>query len=376
MFEIDLYLKAIVDAFYEKRNQKELDHLRRATRRDLMKEFLRRLENGELDSELSELMKIFGDVDHADDLKKEIKKAGADKFRPLQDFLQERTSKPTDNVIKLLAIFIDFKPRPFDVWLEEKRTTNDETGRVGVADADPDEADIAKKKTGESAESIIAKNSFAARYEEKPLSESGADALELRGTNSGTAGRIEPVDIKKNTEQPQTNTAIAAAPPYESSRQNETNTTGRLMPGRDAPLQKVSPRKTKIFLLTSSGIALVYMIFSLYPKKDCMCWNGEKYVEVDCHNKTFPYQVIGLDRQQLSYFAKIQREDTLSMSDVGRVWYSKIDNEVEFFTQPGFHPVKLGHALKIATEHIITKYAGENARKKIQIDSPNHTASP
>lgn len=35
----------------------------------------------------------------------------------------------------------------------------------------------------------------------------------------------------------------------------------------------------------------------------------------------------------------LENKDTLSMEDIGKIWYSKIGNEVEFFTSSGNHPV-------------------------------------
>ncbi|MEJ5090425.1 hypothetical protein [Sphingobacterium faecium] len=49
--------------------------------------------------------------------------------------------------------------------------------------------------------------------------------------------------------------------------------------------------------------------------------------------------VIARDQNRLENFQKINSKDTSSMEDVGKIWYSKIANEVEFFTSPGNHPV-------------------------------------
>ena len=67
--------------------------------------------------------------------------------------------------------------------------------------------------------------------------------------------------------------------------------------------------------------------------------------------------VIPLDRDRLENFQKIQRLDTLNLEDVNKVWYSKVNNEVEFFTAPGLHPEHQERGLKLATKYIIEKYA-------------------
>ena len=115
-----------------------------------------------------------------------------------------------------------------------------------------------------------------------------------------------------------------------------------------------------------SGVALLVLailttVHFLTPE-ECMCWNGEKYIEVDCQSKTQSYQVIGLDKNKLEGFVKITRPDTLGPKDVGRVWYSKINHEVEFFTGPGYHPTEFGRSLKAATMRILDSYAGTKAK--------------
>ncbi|MEN5232803.1 hypothetical protein [Sphingobacterium faecium] len=49
--------------------------------------------------------------------------------------------------------------------------------------------------------------------------------------------------------------------------------------------------------------------------------------------------VIALNQNRLENFQRIDGKDTSSMEDVGKIWYSKIGNEVEFFTSPVNHPV-------------------------------------
>jgi len=49
--------------------------------------------------------------------------------------------------------------------------------------------------------------------------------------------------------------------------------------------------------------------------------------------------------------------DLSPKTDKNKVWYSKIDSEVEFFTKPGFHPLHKDKPLKPATSYIIEKYS-------------------
>ena len=89
----------------------------------------------------------------------------------------------------------------------------------------------------------------------------------------------------------------------------------------------------------------------------CMYWYEDRYLTIDCTQGIDEANVIARDDYLLENFRKITNTDTLTLSHAGRVWYSKIDNVVEFFTGPGMHPVQTDRSLKAATEHIIEQYA-------------------
>ncbi|CAM3646051.1 hypothetical protein [Sphingobacterium prati] len=315
MFEIDLYNEEVLRAFHEKKDQDKLIHLQRATRADLMKECLMRLENGELENDIPVLAKIFNSEGNVESLKTAIKKATADKFRPIQDFIQIKTSKPTDNIIALLAIFIDFEPRPFEQWRNIQRNKND----------------------GEK--------------------EKEEDTGKERKDDGPSIGKYK----IPNTEIPNTDKSSLAAP---------TDISTNKINGQEIMEKEFSKKKKKQSLIFSGiGIfttALLIIWYMVAIPKDCMCWNGEKYIQVDCQDKTQAYQVIGLDQDRLEHFRKITQPDSLGVKDIGNIWYSKIDNEVEFFTGPGYHPVQPNKSLKAVTRHIWDTYV------RIKPDSNQH----
>lgn len=95
---------------------------------------------------------------------------------------------------------------------------------------------------------------------------------------------------------------------------------------------------------------------NLERKKECMYWNGEIYVEVFCGEKIEGTEVLGLN-EEAKLMRKITRPDTLTEENsLGKVWYDKSNNHVEFFTHYGKHP-KNGKTLKEVTSHILEKYA-------------------
>ncbi len=119
---------------------------------------------------------------------------------------------------------------------------------------------------------------------------------------------------------------------------------------------------TAILLL--SGMTIYFVISR--PEcldKQCMHWFNDRYVAVCCGKQLPGVTVVALNPHELEHFRKITRTDTLTAAHANKVWYSKIDNNVEFFTAPAaHHPVYRDRSLKAATVGIIEKYAGRHRR--------------
>jgi len=91
-------------------------------------------------------------------------------------------------------------------------------------------------------------------------------------------------------------------------------------------------------------------------EKECMYWKLDHYVAVLCNEDINVNQVIAIDEELLTSFRKINRVDTLTVNNaLGKVWYDKSNNHVEFFTNFGIHPEN-GKTLKPVSKHIIEKY--------------------
>ncbi|MGO4708065.1 hypothetical protein AB4Y90_02890 [Chryseobacterium sp. 2TAF14] len=92
---------------------------------------------------------------------------------------------------------------------------------------------------------------------------------------------------------------------------------------------------------------------------NCMYWDKSQYKPVDCQDKSPVYSHrIPFDYEKMEYFKRIERKDTLTIDNAfGKVWYSKYNGEVEFFTNDGIDPNN-GRELRKATEYIIDKYGG------------------
>ena len=95
--------------------------------------------------------------------------------------------------------------------------------------------------------------------------------------------------------------------------------------------------------------------------KKYMYWNGERYIATDSSYISPIYKIIAVNENELAHFRKITRKDTMTVANsLGKVWCSKWNNEVDFFTMDGINPEN-GRELKLATEHMILKYSGSQA---------------
>ena len=82
----------------------------------------------------------------------------------------------------------------------------------------------------------------------------------------------------------------------------------------------------------------------------------DHYVAVLCNEDISVNPVIAIDEELLRSFRKINKIDTLTVNNaLGKVWYDKSNNHVEFFTNYGIHPEN-GKTLKPVSKHIIEKY--------------------
>lgn len=95
--------------------------------------------------------------------------------------------------------------------------------------------------------------------------------------------------------------------------------------------------------------------------KPYMYWDKDRYMATDSSSLHSHAEVVPMHSYSFINMKKIMRPDTLTVDNaMGKVWYDKSNNHVEFFTSLGKHPEN-GKALKDVTEYILETYAGENA---------------
>ncbi|MDC8105907.1 hypothetical protein ACNFU2_13500 [Chryseobacterium sp. PTM-20240506] len=97
-------------------------------------------------------------------------------------------------------------------------------------------------------------------------------------------------------------------------------------------------------------------------EKNYMYWDGDRYIATDSSDLGPQLKVVAMNPHDFRYFKRINRPDTLNVDNsLGKVWYDKSKNHVEFFTSYGKHP-KNEKALKDVSEGILENYAGQNAK--------------
>lgn len=113
-------------------------------------------------------------------------------------------------------------------------------------------------------------------------------------------------------------------------------------------------QKTANFVSTKSVVE-DQSILKIDNTKGCMVWEEDHYKQISCDENNSDNSIVRYQDSKKD-LVKITRPDTLTLENAfGKVWYSKTNNEVEFFNSIGVHPEN-GKTLKNASSYIIKKY--------------------
>lgn len=121
MSDFDRFRDEVISDYQHRKREKLLPiELERPSPTQLMNYCLTLLHRNELADDLSTLTWIFNAERRYSDLETAIRKFGPDGFKSLQNFMLGRTRNPSERIVKLLAILTDFRPRPYNRWIEER----------------------------------------------------------------------------------------------------------------------------------------------------------------------------------------------------------------------------------------------------------------
>lgn len=300
MFEFDEFQEEVLNAYLNKVDNDELPSQLVTLKRANLRNYIRdRVKRGYDKKDEAVLKDFFNAGNEYANLDESIRRFEIDKFRPLISFMRGQTTSRDDNNSKLLAWLIDFEPRPFEEWR-----------RVRYQVENPDENSNIGGKEGSS---------------------------DTTGVEGGSA-----IDGGEN-----------GGDPKEEIEGNDTNP--------EPPRIKHNKPIWIIAIVMVTVLVLGVLFLNGFGQKHYMHWDGQQYIATSYKEEYSEIDLVPLNKRKLNNFRKIMRPDTLDQDDEKKVWYSKIDKHVEFFTMPGFHPIKRDRSLKAATKEILEKYAGDNA---------------
>lgn len=254
---------------------------------------------------------FFGSKDNTTDYSQSIRNFENDKFRPLVNFLNRRTTVTDDKNVELLAWLIDFEPRPYK---------------------------------------------FGNTYDLKPsaisIDESSNDVINME-------------NVDQLTKQDLTFTTPEIGKEKIAAEEIKLATSQTLIEETPAPTKKVTLKTT--LSITAIAIAVGAALLFMSPTEECMHWTGDHYERISCQQQASDYPIIALDTEKVAHLKKITLPDTITKSALGRIWYAKIEGELEFYTADGAHPVYTDKRLRPLTDYILDKYLSS---KKEVLQSP------
>ena len=125
-------------------------------------------------------------------------------------------------------------------------------------------------------------------------------------------------------------------------------------------------RRVSTFCVLLVALMLIYQHYTntvfnplhqpLSGEEQCMYWAGDQYKPVLCNVKMEHTPVYALDPEKVQHLRKITKSDTITKKSIGRLWYAKVNGNIEFYTGPGYHPVYTNKLLKPLTFYMYTKY--------------------
>jgi hypothetical protein len=287
------YERLVMDDYQRKKSDSNLSSLLIHPTRAKLRSECERLCKGELLKKDEKVIREFcEDWDNTRTCLQIIKDCDVDKFRPLVNFLKGNTENTDHRNIYLLAWLTDFPDRPF---VDGKKYEL------------PEDTQSDAEKPEPATDNYIDETPFP---------------VKAGIPNSGTE---------------------------EAIRKNLTN------------IEAVNPKRSfRKVLLTGVLLAATgaggYLWFNWPGNGACMYWAKDHFQQIPCNQPIPNALVIALDTARLANFKKITKVSSITRQAIGRLWYSKINNEVEFFTAAGEHPVVFGRRLKPVTSYIISKY--------------------
>lgn len=255
--------------------------------------------------------------------------------------------------IEMMAILVDFQPRPYSKF-QEKKDVIEENNSI---------------QSDQKLEQVIVEvengNSIDLEKFNNPIElDCGEKKQEIE------EGSKIPEE-KDKLRLPKNDTKLDPQNQDSSGNNNEQYTKPSIPPQKNNFISGLlTAIKSETVIATGFVICLVVfgIIYFNFFNKQCMQWSGDHYEKVDCDLKTNGFGTFsGIEPYDEIKFElrKVNVCDTTNCFINGKsiIWYAKTDSGADFFNTHGMHPEN-GKALRPVTEYIRGKYKKKDCASK------------
>lgn len=265
----------------------------RAGLRDIFRELVPGMTKS--DKEVVRAFLVRADIDRLD---ADLENMSVDKFRAMITLMKGKSQSSDIKNVNLLAVLVGFEPRPLNNYLKGKNAQ-------GLNPGEESEIKISEEKSK-------AKN-------DQGIPSASAETIGQNPTDATSETTVNP----------------------------ETRNTSVQNQPRKKPYQR--------YILWSLAILIptALALFMTPRTPECMQWNGDRYVSVDCQTDGKNASVVARDSAQF-LVSRLRIVDSTSFFKAGKVvvWYLQRNGKYEFFDHPGYHPIETGRELKPVSTRI------------------------
>ena len=295
------YIKLVVADFKKKQQDSERPLLptftRAGIRQECLKVYTARLTKRER-QEVTTLRNSFGVPGEGEDFTSLIEECPLDDLRPLQNLMNGKIKSPEFANVELLAWLIDFRHRPYS------------TG-MNVLLNEEEVAILNKPKT----EPLNSEPSTIEGEESRTGNEAGAETIK------GSSGKQSWVKVIAGFLL-----AIVLGGAYINWNDKTT--------------------KQPFYDKVNTG---------------CMYWADDHYEQVPCNEEKEGRLILAMSEEKMKNFKRIMRPDTITERSIGKIYYIKRNNSIEYYTEGGNHPVETTRSLRKLSQYMFDKYLDEKA---------------
>ncbi len=265
-----------------------------------------------------------------------LERSKAEKFRTLNNYLNGETENTDHANLELLAWLIEFRHRP---WVRGKQVLLNDEEHLILTDSVNNPGSI----------NTESKRIDSGEQEEKP--DVNVEEVDNTGSKKGETsfGENEPQTSAIEFEH------ITGNEPDDISVQSRP-----VVPeGTGLKIKKWSityKRSVVISLILVFITGVLYTTWEVIGQQNgCMYWNGDQYVPVSCNEDPNDRIFLPLDVKKMKNFQRITRKDTITKRSVGKIFYIKNNNTIEYYTYSGNYPADLNRYVKKLSLRIFEK---------------------